>query len=51
MATANKKVIIIIIIIMFSLIALPNQNKVDPKRAKKASSIQNEKWKILHSPR
>ena len=25
---------------MFRLIALPNQNKVDPRRAKEASSIQ-----------
>ena len=29
-----------IIIIVFSLIALINQNKVDPRRAKKVSSIQ-----------
>ena len=29
----------IIIIIVFSLIALPNQDKVDPRRAKKTSSI------------
>ena len=29
-----------VIIKVFSLIALPNQNKVDPSSAKKASSIQ-----------
>ena len=32
--------IIIIIIIVFCLIALPNQNKVNPWRVKKAGSIQ-----------
>ena len=31
----------IIIIIVFRLTALPNQNKVYPRSAKKASSIQN----------
>ena len=29
-----------IIIIVFCLIALPNQNKVDPRRTEKASTIQ-----------
>ena len=33
-------IIITIIITVFSLIALPNQNKADPIIAKKASSIQ-----------
>ena len=33
-------IIIIIIILVHSLITLPYQNKVDPSRAKKASSIQ-----------
>ena len=34
------KAIGIIIITVFNLIALPNHNKVGPKRTKKASSIQ-----------
>ena len=37
--------IIIIVIIVFSLIAAHNQNKVNPRSAKKASSMQYVRWK------
>ena len=36
-----ENIVLLKIIIVFSLIALPNQHKVDPRRAKKASSIEN----------
>ena len=40
---------IIIITITFSLVALPNENKVDPRRVKRATTIQSRcKKKMKH---